>query len=526
MSAETSKEFRRYGGRVSQQASVFLAGNLFNAFCSYAFKIVVSRTLGAAAIGVYALGQSLVQILTTFASLGLSKTLARYVAVYQRTDRSGHILGLFLSALAWVAAGTALLGGLLVLLRRPLAEGIFDKPELARYLPLFALLLVLGACNNLLGEYLRGHQEVARRTVISQFILLPLWIGLTLLAFGLGWRLGGYVGAEVMAHAVAFVLLLRVAWRLTPPADEALPKLPPFEPEVRSYSGTMLGLEVISFIGHRVDVLLLGYLLAADQVGIYGNALAAASFVPTLLKAVNSIFGPMISDLHTRGEEDLLQRLFRTTTKWVFGFTFPLVAVLVAFGAPFMGFFGAEFRAGGVVLALLAVGHLVNVGTGSVGNLLVMSGHQRLELQATVASALFTFGLHLVCIPRWGILGAAGALACGLVCANVLRLVMVRRTLGLWAYHHGWLRLCVALGASGGVVWGLWRVRAEVGEVLAMFLALVLSYLTFAAVAWVLCLDEDDRLLLGPLWENVRRRLRPVAGDGKDEASDENPPPR
>jgi hypothetical protein len=125
-----------------------------------------------------------------------------------------------------------------------------------------------------------------------------------------------------------------------------------------------------------------------------------------------------------------------------------------------------------------------------------------------------------------------------MVCANLLRLVMVRIHLGLWAYHRGWLRLLVPLGASAGVVWGLWRWQGQVGEVLAMLLALMLAYLVFAAVAWVLCLDGDDRLLLGALWENVQRRLWPVAEGGapedgapeagapEDEDSDSNPTPR
>ena len=507
----TAQEFQRLGGKVSKQSSVFFAGSLWNVVLSYAFKVYVSRVLGASAMGFYALGQSLIQILSTIASLGLPRTLARWVAVYQGTGREGNIRPLIVRAVAVVFCGTSLLGASLFLGREILARQVFHEPGLEEYLPWFALLLPLAALSALLGEYLRGHQEVARRTLIGQFIQLPLWVAATFGLFQLGWRLEGYVGAEILASLGAWVLLGRVALQRTPPAAAGTPLLQPLEPEVRSYAGTMMWLNLVAYLSHRFDVVLLGILLSSDQVGIYSIALAASSFVPTLLAAVNSIFGPVISELHTRGQHDLLSRLFQTTTKWVFGFTFPLVAVLQGFAPALMGVFGTEFRAGGPVLALLALAHLFNVGTGSVGILLVMSGHQKLELRSSVLITGLTLVLHLLLIPIWGILGAAGALAASLMCANLLRLYLVRKHLGLWAYNRSWLRLSIALVASALAVWGVRQLPwgTDSGELLGLLAALVAAYGMFVLTA-LFCLDDDDRLLARTVWENVRRRL-PIA---------------
>jgi O-antigen/teichoic acid export membrane protein len=507
-SRTTASKFQSYSAKVSRQSSVFLAGTVWNVVCSYLFKVFVSRVLGASAIGLYALGQSIVEILSTFASLGLPKTLARWVAVYQGTGQEGKIQGLVAKAVALVLFGTGFLGILLFAGRNILAERVFGEPELAEYLPLFALLLPLAALNTLVAEYLRGHQEVARRTLITQFVQLPLWILATLGFFGFGWRLKGYLGAEILASLVALTLLGWLAGRRTPSSDSGTPFFPRLEPAVQSYAGTMMGLNVVSFLSHRFDVILIGILLTSDQVGVYSVAVAASSFVPTLLMAVNSIFGPIISDLHTRGESEVLARLFQSTTKWVFGFTFPLVAVLLGFSPALMGVFGVEFRSGGPVLALLALGHLINVGTGSVGNLLVMSGHQRLELRSSLIVTVITLALHLLLIPRWGILGAATALATSLVCANLLRLFLVRRYLGLWAYNRSWLRLAFALGASSLAVWGVRRLPWQVGsgELIGFFVALAVAYLAFSVTA-LFCLNEDDRLLAEAVWKNVRRRL-------------------
>ena len=67
-----------------------------------------------------------------------------------------------------------------------------------------------------------------------------------------------------------------------------------------------------------------------------GMAVATAAFVPTLLRALTSIFGPIISDLHARDEMQLLARLFKTTTEWCFALSFPLVLVMAVFAPTLM----------------------------------------------------------------------------------------------------------------------------------------------------------------------------------------------
>ena len=53
-----------------------------------------------------------------------------------------------------------------------------------------------------------------------------------------------------------------------------------------------------------------------------------------------------------------------------------------------MSLFGPEFRAGGPVLTILAAGQYVNVLTGSVGYLLMMTGNERLVRNNMAVAAL------------------------------------------------------------------------------------------------------------------------------------------
>jgi O-antigen/teichoic acid export membrane protein len=74
---------------------------------------------------------------------------------------------------------------------------------------------------------------------------------------------------------------------------------------------------------------------------------------------------------------------------------------------------------------------MANVATGSVGVLLVMTGHQRDAALGTAAGAGLNVLLAVALIPPLGVLGAAIAAAASNVVSNGLLVIAVRRKLRL-----------------------------------------------------------------------------------------------
>src|SRR5260370_7063058 len=72
------KEFHRRMGSISRQSAVYFAGTIFTLGIGAFFKIYVARTLGAEALGVYALGMTIVGFLGLFHALGLPTAPARF----------------------------------------------------------------------------------------------------------------------------------------------------------------------------------------------------------------------------------------------------------------------------------------------------------------------------------------------------------------------------------------------------------------------------------------------------------------
>ena len=508
--SKDSRDFRQHMGHISRQSSVFFAGTIFSAAAGYLFKIYLARVLGAEALGLYALGMTIIGFLGIFNALGLPQSAVRFVATYCATGKMDLLRGFLGRSILLLLISNVLLGAAVVVGGPWIALHFYHTHELQTYLGWFAFIMVLGALTTFLGQVLAGYKDVARRTVITNFVGSPLMMILTvgLVALGLGLR--GYIVAQVAGAFVVLLLLAATVWKLTPRSARSLAIASlPLEKEVMSFSLVVLGTGLLEFLMSQADKILIGFYLGAREVGIYAVATTLVTFVPILLQSVNQIFSPSIADLYARGQRELLGRIFQTLTKWILGLTIPLAAVMILFSSPLMRIFGRDFEAGWPILIIGTVGQLVNCGVGSVGYLLLMSGNQRRLIKIESVTAGLMVLLNLLLIPRWGIIGAAVGAAITNVAGNVWCLIEVKRTLGLVPYNRGYLHLALPLAGTMAVLLGL---RAAFGtaprEWVLIGAALLFGYLAFASIALAFGLDEDDKLIAKAFWARVSGKFQ------------------
>src|SRR6266550_2014690 len=504
-SPSDSSKFRQQMGHISRQSAVFFAGTVFTAAAGYLFKIYLARVLGAEALCIYALGMTIVGFLAVFNGLGLPQAAVRFVSTYFATGKT-ELLGAFLIRGSLLLLFSNLIAGVALLLIGPwISIHFYHAPALKMYLWLFALIMLLGSLNTFFGQVLAGYKDVARRTVITNFIGSPLMMMLTLGLIGLGMGLWGYIFAQVVSGVVVLMLLVAMVRRLTPKSARSFSAGHPLEKQVISFCAAVFGMESLSFLMSQADKVLIGFYLGAREVGIYAVAAALVTFVPIILQSVNQIFSPTIADLHARGEHELLGRMFQTLTKWILGLTFPLAAVMMIFAPALMRIFGHDFAAGWPILVIGTAGQLVNCAVGSVGFLLLMSGHQKRLIRIQAFMAVVMLMLNVLLIPRWGIVGAAVAAAFTNIVANSWYLTEVRRSLNLSPYNRSFLRLTLPL-LGMLIVLLLLRTRLSIFQPdwAVIGLGLALAYLTFIGFALIFGLDTDDQLIARAVWSRIR----------------------
>jgi O-antigen/teichoic acid export membrane protein len=499
-------EFSRNLGQIFRQSAVFFLGTLFTMGAGYLVKVYVARVLGAEQLGVYALGMTMVSLVQMAGMLGLHGTAPRFVSAYNATGKFDELRGYLTRSTGAIILLNVLWAVGLVLGGSWIARNLYHAPDLARYIPLFAVLAVLGAINVFYCQVLAGFKDIAKRTVITNFVGSPLVIALTVMLLALGTGMWGYLSAQIASSVVVVALLVVAAWKLTPrEARFSLAALPPLSPEVKSMALAFLGMSALEFLVTQADKILLGLYLNPRVVGIYVLASTLSSFIPMILQSVNQIFAPVIADLHAQGRRDVLQKLFQTLTKWVVGLTFPLACVMIVFAARLMRIFGPDFESGWPVLVIGAVGQLVNCGVGSVGFLLLMSGNQKRLIKVQFAMTIVSVVTNLSLIPTLGIVGAALASAGVNVGGNLWNLYEVRKALGISPYNRSYFALLIP---GGSALLTVLLVRYTTGSSanpwFVVALSLLLGYAVFVGLAAAFAFDPDDRMFARSVWSQVR----------------------
>ena len=153
----------------------------------------------------------------------------------------------------------------------------------------------------------------------------------------------------------------------------------------------------------QTDIIMTGTILGSFQVGIYSAAFKTASAVSFILAAVNAIAAPMFATLYARRDYEGLQTLTATVARWLFYPSLVFALLLILFADRILGLFGSEFVAARGEMIILILGQLVNVGAGSVGYLMEMTGHHQKCAYVFGCSAILNLVLNSILIPTLGI---------------------------------------------------------------------------------------------------------------------------
>ncbi len=395
--------------------------------------ILLARGLGPDNYGVYTHVMAIVSVLALPAQVGLPALVVRETAKAQATGQWGLMRGL------WRWASLVALGASLVVVGLAVAGGWCLREQLNpvhTQTMLIALLMTpVVALGTLRGSALQGLKRLVAGQLPEQ-ILRPLVYALVLTIFlnaapgrltPVG-AMGFYCGTACLVFAVGAILL----WRARPAPLRAGP--PPVY-EKRAWWQAVLPLSLISGVGvlkSQTDILMLGWLLPSEQVGIYRAAVSVAGLVAFGLQAVNMVVAPYFAKFHAEGDRVRLQKLVTRTGWLMLALAVPVVMVLLVSGGAVLALlFGPVYREGSVALAIMAAGQLVNVATGSVGVLLNMTGHEKDILRGSILSAVLNVVLNLVLIPRLGVSGAAVASSVTLSFQMITLCFYVRQRLGI-----------------------------------------------------------------------------------------------
>ncbi len=172
--------------------------------------------------------------------------------------------------------------------------------------------------------------------------------------------------------------------------------------------------------------IILGLISRASDVALYNASHKLALLTSFFLMAVNTLISPKIAKLSSRKNSNELKILFVDSSRLILLSTLPFVVIMLFFPEFLLGFFGEEYSGSSLSLRILALGQLFNVCCGSVGLILIMTGHEIEARKAAVQSGLIALLLHVSLIPLFGYIGAAVASSTGIIILNLMNVKSVK----------------------------------------------------------------------------------------------------
>jgi O-antigen/teichoic acid export membrane protein len=441
--------------RVAGGAAVALVGGGLSFCLTTGYQVAVARALGTSGFGLYLLALAVSTFLAEACDLGLDYGVLRFGAIARGLGDPSRLRAVVRRGLLGAFAA-GVLASVLLISGATLVARAFDKPGMIPLLIPLALAIPFTGSAEVVRAALRSMGRAAPSVASDSLITPGVRLGSVLVALHISADprhvAVAYAITEVIALLATLGVLLRVLARQGQPSRKRRSGTTRIRtPGLFRYSLPMSLNRLILYTNNQTEVLVLGLLQPAGPVGVFGVARRLSMLVGSLLASITVLFNPTVANLHHKRHHDELDRLFRTATRWLFTFGFPLCLIEVAFSSDLLHMFGEGFSGGATALTILALGQLVNVGTGTVAGVLAMIGRARMS----VLNSVFFLGLSLVLdflmIPRWGILGAAIANATSLAAVNVLRVIQVRQVLGIFPYDHRFLRPLGA-GLIGGTV--------------------------------------------------------------------------
>ena len=406
-----------------------IAGQLMGFLMSF----LIAYYYDAEALGNFMLALIFLRVFTLIPKLGIDTASVKLIASFAKQKKWGSII-IFRKKTLTLVVITSIISSVMMYFLSPILAPLFNMQS--EYLELASFFILPMSFFVLHYQSLRGLKRIAEfsffyRVSQSLFAIISIFII---------YQFNQSSEVPIYAYLTSLVLVSFLSFISYQFWFYKMAELDPEEviedlgiKKILKISIPLMLAQSVQFIMAWTDKLMLGNMMEADSVAVYSVAFRFSMIVSVTLMAINSIAAPKFAENFATNNIDRMGNIAMQSAKMIFWTSFPLAVILLIFPDFFMGLYGKEFlTSGGVVaLQLLVIGRVVNAFSGSVGNLMQMSGQQNNYMLVLFFGAVINVGLNLLLIPEenpfshFGIKGISGAAIASIVSLSFWNLSMV-----------------------------------------------------------------------------------------------------
>ena len=468
-----------------------------------AFLWVITFFMGLDVQGYYSLSWGIVSTLNKIAQFGMERSIVRF-SVRAKEQALYPVERVVVTGLGVVSISASLVVGGVFFFSDIIAE-FYDKPiaEALRILALSAPFLAM--CWVFLGAIR------SLRIVIYDVYVLSIAGPLLLLIGGLFIGVSGgdlravsyvQVSMAVGIFALSFFLFSRLfsfrkCW-------EQSSQNKPWK-DITAFSLPVTAGNLLYGVLTQLDVLMLGFFVSAEMVGIYALARRIASLMLKASQAFDPIFSSIVSELAVKKQYVELNTRFQVLFRWILTINLPIFFALLMIGDVILALIGGgamnalpiqQVESGINVLLILCFGMMIQGLFALADPLLTMAGKPSLNFFNNCFWLLSNFFINLVLIEYFslGIVGAALGALFSTIIVNGLRTFQVYHKFSVSPFGMEQMKpLCAAI-LSGFTGWAIGQLFS--GDILAAIVTLLVFCFTYVILLRVMGLENEDRQLL------------------------------
>lgn len=421
----SGSEESRFVIRNSVQLIIFHAISVGIVFLS---NYILIKVAGVADYGAYVYIFNLINLLAGFCLLGVDTLLVKNVSIYSATGQHGKLKGALFFSMAIVFASS-----IIVAVVTSYARFFFDSVKNVRinwFVLMFSSLVILS-----LGAITQASLQALKKISLSQVtekIIKPALLLLIILILFYSGKItsANLVWSNILAMGMACIissalLFKQIGFRVGRIRSEY---------DTRRWSKSAAAFFTIGLLytlNSKIDIFLLGFLKGNREVGVYNILLRVSEIIGFTLVIINFILAPLIARLFEEGNLFLLQKMITRSAQVTMLIGLPVMILIMVSRNYILHFFGVNFMNASNALLILCLGQFVNIFSGSVGTLLMMSGHEKFSILSLAISIVFNIVLNVTLIPVYGVIGAAIAASVSLVVWNSFAYFFVRTKLSI-----------------------------------------------------------------------------------------------
>ena len=396
----------------------------------FLLSFVIAYYYGAQGLGKYVLAIVVLRIFTLIAKLGIDTFSIRFIAAFAKQGKWKSIQLLRKKTLVLLSVTSLVSSVIMYFLSDTISDMIDTSTEYIKLSSFFILPLIFFMLHY---QSLRGLKKIAEfsffyRMSQATFSIVSIFIISTFIK-------SNNVPVYAYLTSLSIVSVLSVVtykfWlsqKASLNSEEIIEDLT--IRNILKISVPLMLAQSVQFIMAWTDKLMIGNMMSAESVAVYEVAFRFSMGVSITLMAINSISSPKFAEKFASDDIKGMGKIAMQSAKIIFWTSVPIATILLIFPKFFMGLYGSEFLIGFEVLRWLIIGRIVNALSGSVGNLMQMSGQQKTYMNILFVGAVINVILNYNLIPKYGINGAAFASVASLSFWNLSMVYMVKRKFG------------------------------------------------------------------------------------------------